>query len=348
MSLFTQGIVLEQQKEPALSREIRQLMPDEIKTFTAKSKASPEEYTPEELLSFAEKAGIIDEGDGKTFANKLRQAKENPPALIYVDALDDEPYISSQMSPVLQYSEEVLRGLDYVKKIIGVEKAEILVCRDPSSSKNPFPMHLGKVKVRKIRGVFPAEYSSRKKLRQKNAIMFGGCALIHFCRAVEQFRKQTTCFVTVAGNCIGYSCNYEVPIGTSVHWLLETSGLAMDPKRVVIGGSMTGRSIRDTEQETVQVLTRGILAFADEIKEANFRCVGCRRCVEVCPQGLFPQLVYKYARQGFSAIPPHLDVMDCIGCGTCSYACPAKLDLSNIMMKAKAFEIQKEGASIEA
>lgn len=40
------------------------------------------------------------------------------------------------------------------------------------------------------------------------------------------------------------------------------------------------------------------------------------------------------------------DLERCIGCGTCSYVCPAKLDLSTIIFTGKVERLAKAGKEV--
>ena len=120
----------------------------------------------------------------------------------------------------------------------------------------------------------------------------------------------------------------------TVAQVLERCGLIEDPARVVVGGSMTGISVIDTENTLVTPSTRAVLAFRQDFKSLGFGCIGCSRCVHVCPKGLNPFFIYRAVQEKRYAAFRTLDAQMCIGCGTCSYMCPAKLDLSETVQKA--------------
>jgi Na(+)-translocating NADH:ubiquinone oxidoreductase A subunit len=64
-------------------------------------------------------------------------------------------------------------------------------------------------------------------------------------------------------------------------------------------------------------------------------CVQCNFCDEVCPVGIFPQLIWKLAgadliEESFRLRPHH-----CISCGLCDYVCPSKIDLSKVVRRVR-------------
>ena len=331
------GILLEQNKEPLLSKGIKQLdrLPVKEKFFCNTEDMDPESYTPAELAAILREAQIVDETDGRRLWKKLAQATREGIDTIIVDALDDEPYISSQLCIALWMPEELRQGIQLLRRALGAESATVEIYRNLFDLDIEIPSQIGPYKVRRVGGTYPAEQRSRRFSRRRSALVVGACALIHFQRAVFTGRIQTSCFVSVCGDCIANPANYELPLDCSLQEVLDAAGILALPKRIVAGGSMTGFGVSDPEEVRTAAATRGILAFADEFNDLHYSCIGCGRCIDACPQNLSPYYLYKLlrARKLTSALE---DAADCTGCGACSYICPAKLDLAQAIYSAAA------------
>ena len=65
-------------------------------------------------------------------------------------------------------------------------------------------------------------------------------------------------------------------------------------------------------------------------------CLRCGKCVGVCPMGLQPLYIYRYAMCDDIDELKRLHVMDCMECGSCSFVCPAKRPLTQVMRLAKS------------
>ena len=115
MALFTKGILLEQHKEPMLTRNVL-IMRQEYKYFDCDFPDVPvEELSAEQIIEIARLAEIIDESDGLPLADKLERANLGKTGTMIIDAMDDEPYISSQMCMVIHQPEKLALGAQLVQ-----------------------------------------------------------------------------------------------------------------------------------------------------------------------------------------------------------------------------------------
>ena len=337
MALFSKGIVLEQHKEPALSREFISLTDEETSPLTFTPPQFEGEPDFEQLVDIAERAMIIDERDGRPLAEKLLAASKKQLFAVVADAVDDEPYVSSQLGVVLHNREKVAYALRLCASALGVQKYCILIYKNMTDLTIKLPNRIDSVNVLHIFGKYPAENRAENLFGpSQKKLIIGVGALLHLYRAVKESRVQTTCFITVAGNCIANSRNVEVTIGKTAGEVLGLCGLALDPTRIVLGGSMTGRSITDLD-EPVGVTTRAVLAFEDASVRRQYHCIGCGQCVDACPQGLMPSLIYRYVDSGRYDGLELLDPTHCIECSTCTYICPSELEVSAHVARAKRY-----------
>jgi Na+-transporting NADH:ubiquinone oxidoreductase subunit A len=72
-------------------------------------------------------------------------------------------------------------------------------------------------------------------------------------------------------------------------------------------------------------------------------CIGCMHCADVCPVDILPQLAYKAILAEEVEESLQHGLLDCVECGLCSYVCPAKIELTDAMARARA-DYRKEQA----
>ena len=114
MSLFVKGIFLEQKKEPMLTRSTL-VMRQEFEYFDCDfPDVAIDELSREQIIELARIAEIVDESDGKMLWEKLEKSASGEDVTLVVDAVDDEPYISSQMSIGIHQPEKLSLGIELI------------------------------------------------------------------------------------------------------------------------------------------------------------------------------------------------------------------------------------------
>ena len=334
MSILSTGLVLEQYKEPALSKPIVRFVNPTSDNKTLEFKKLTATNEQQAIIEVSRMAEIVDERDGRPL-HKMLEKSLYQTDMVIADALDNEPYVSSKMGPMLAYKNELLAGLDLCCRVSGSSERRIIVCGNITDTDTRIPHTIEKIKVIRATGKYPGtSLDWLKKLPPGKKLVVGAGALIHLARAAKQRKVQTTTFVTVAGNCVTNPMNLEVSVGMTVMQVLERCGLSETPDRIVCGGSMTGFAVIDAENTLVTYTTRAILAIKENKRDAHYNCISCGQCVRLCPAGLNPMYIQKLARMGRKDGLEDYDVHLCTKCGTCSYACPSKLDVAASVRKA--------------
>jgi electron transport complex protein RnfC len=131
-----------------------------------------------------------------------------------------------------------------------------------------------------------------------------------------------------------------VPIGTSFASAVEAcGGFTEPPAKVLMGGPMMGLAQYTLEVPVIKG-TSGILALSR--KETDYSvptepvCIRCGRCVDACPMGLIPTYLASYAYNEKWDALQRLNINDCFECGCCTYACPTRNPLVQLIKTGKA------------
>lgn len=334
--MFRKGVKPEQKKEPAINRELKRFN-DNI----AQSKLIPEiheigEVSPEQIIEIAEAAEIRDELDGRSLAEKLREAKEKGVKTVIADAVDDEPYISSRLIVLMHYRNEVVSGLKLCAKALSLEESAVSVAVYQELLDFSFKIPEGdEVRIHHHGGKYPVDLPLRMAGEKNGILYLGTGALLHLHRAVYEMRRQTTIFVTLAGDCVSNPFNAEIPLEMPLQRALEFCGLSDDPTYICVGGSMTAKPVLEPERTFAAADTRAILAFHryDDADPTN--CIGCGKCGKVCPQGLPVFYLYRACLHKELSIMRRMELERCFECGACSYVCPARLDIVSYLRSGK-------------
>ena len=330
------GILLEQEKEPAISKPF-------LPFYSATTLQAPtfehgcdlsRPLSWQQLADIARRANIIDEHDGKPLADKIEQSARQKITTVCIDAIDDEPYVSSQINPMLFCRNQIVQSANWLASALEATDRFVAVYKNMSLTDIKIPSFIESVEVRQMSGRYPMETRAFRSLG-KQTFIAGAASLLHLHRAITEGRVQTTSFVTVAGNCVTNPRNFEVRIGTPVSSLLERCGLLREPSYILEGGAMHGIRISDPDHTLIRASTSSILAFRVDRQEQLYSCIGCGRCIEACPSGLNPHKLYQCITTNHSQKAISLGLHSCIGCSSCSYICPSRLDLAHTIIGAK-------------
>ena len=308
---------------------------------------------PDAILERIREAGVVGMG-GAMFptAFKIRGGIGKVDKLI-INGAECEPYLNGDHLTMLNFSEELLKGIELVRIASGVEKAcyGIEVNKqdaiDKLNSLHPekygieivpeavkYPQGGEKMQVKAVTGreVKPGGLPSGVGA---NVVSTRTCYAIY--QACYEGKPVIERIVTVGGSALAAPVNALTRVGTPLGYLAEQcGGFVKDPRKVVLGGPMMGICATDLAAPTIKGIS-GVLYFTEEEDKHvdNPTCIRCGKCIEVCPMNLEPVFMYMYYSKGDYANMEKYHVNDCFECGSCAYNCPARMPLTHAFKTAK-------------
>ncbi len=314
-----------------------------------------EEKSIEELTAKISEMGIVGQG-GATFPThvKLSVPKGKTCEVFIINAVECEPYLTSDHRVMLEKGKEVLEGIRIMQKIlqprrtvIGIESNKMDAVEHLTSliSQAGFEMEVMPLAVKYpqgaeknlIKAVTGREVPSGKLPLEVGVINanVGTCLSVY--EAVVEDKPVIERVVTVSGGAIKDPGNLKARIGTSFRTLIEDcGGFSEEPVKIIAGGPMMGFTVYDLDTPVIKG-TSGILALtAKEIKaSAQTACLSCGRCITSCPMGLNPTKIFKFIDNNMNDESAEAGLMDCVECGSCAFMCPAHIPLVQGFRKGK-------------
>ena len=314
--------------------------------------------TGQEILSKVQKAGIVGMG-GAGFPTHVKLTVKTPEKIDYVIAngAECEPYITCDDQLMRTKAAEIVEGMEYMLRLFPNAKGVVVVENNKpeaiAAMEQACQGH-DRVYVQPVKTKYPqgGERSlitviTGKHLKLGMLPADAGCVVDNVAtiyaiyRAVKFNEPLMERGFTVSGDAVQNPGNFIVKIGTSHQELVDAcGGFKQDPKKVLSGGPMMGFAMTGLEAPICKNNNAITCLTVDEVEIAEGQmtaCLRCGRCSRACPLGLSPQLMQVAAiRKDYDRYEHKLYGLDCIGCGCCTYGCPAKRPLMQLFKTTKA------------
>ena len=308
--------------------------------------------TGEELMNMIREAGIVGMG-GATFPTHVKLSSGlGKVDTIIVNVSECEPYIVADDRLCQEYAAEIISGLKLIMKILGLKSAHIAMEDNKPAAAKAIDRELDP-KEGIVLDVLPAKYPQGAEKQLIYAVTGReipsgglpaavGCAVFNAatCKAIHDAvylgMPLVRRIVTVSGDICMEPKNLMVPIGTPFDQLLGAVGVRENPYKVLSGGPMMGAAQYDLAVPVIKGSNAvTILGIKNKYVVEQSRCIRCGKCIDACPMGLMPVLMYKSTYTGDPEEMKSVHMLDCIECGCCAYTCPASVPLVLAFRAAK-------------
>ena len=324
--------------------------------MTEEEFTAPTVETKEQLIEAVKNSGIVGLG-GAGFPTYVKLSPKTPIDTLVINGAECEPYITADYREILENSDDILRAVYKIKKLLEIKQV-IFVVEDnkPKAIDKLLEVVSDKqdtdnsVRVMKVRSMYPrgAEKmtiyaATGRRVPPGKLPADVGCIVMNITtlgsigRYLENGKPLVSKRLTVDGSAVANPMNVRVPIGTSAADIFEfTGGFKNPPKKIIFGGPMMGFAVPN-DQIPITKSSNALLAFDEKTvgKMSSSDCIRCGRCVSACPMSLMPAAIERAQILGDVDELNSLGVRNCMECGSCAFGCPAKRPLVQVMRLAK-------------
>jgi len=295
-------------------------------------------------------AGVVGMG-GASFPTdvKLAPPADKPIDTIIANGAECEPYLTIDYRTMIESPADIVEGLAIAGHILGVRKAYIaiesnkqdavpVIQKEIAGHSHGIPMETVVVATKYPEG---GEKMLMKAVTGRelpsHALPFDIGVIVQNVGTLKAIKEA---FVdgkpliergfTVAGGACRTPKNLYAPIGTVIGDLIpDVIQLSDDVRKVIFGGPMMGIAV-STLQVPIAKGTSGVLFFdtAESRYYEERQCIRCGRCANACPARLLPMLLNAALAVDDLNRADAIGLMDCFECGSCSYVCPARIPLA--------------------
>ena len=301
------------------------------------------ELTPESIVESIKKAGVTGMG-GAGFPTFIKLCP--PPGAtaecVIINAVECEPYITSDYRLMMEHADEIIVGLQLLMKAAKVDKGYIGIETNKPAAIELLTQKAAadpRIEVVPLKQRYPqggekqlVDAVIRRQVPAPPAIPVNVGAIVQnvgtafaVYQAVMKNKPLFERYTTVTGKNLSKPGNYLVRMGTPMRDLIEIcGGMPDDDNKLLAGGPMMGRALT-TDEVPVCKGTNSItiLSGSDARRKPADPCIRCGKCVNVCPMGLEPYLLATPSAKKMWERAEAEDVVSCIECGSCQFTCPS-------------------------
>ena len=319
-----------------------------------------EDMTSKDIIDIIAKAGIVGMG-GAGFPTHVKLSPKDPSKIefVIVNCAECEPYLTSDYRKMLEEPDKLINGLmielslfPNATGILAVEdnKPDCIKLLREKTKDNP------KISVAELKTKYPQGSErhliyavTRRKLNSKmlpadaGAIVNNVDTVISINNAITEGRPLFERIITFTGDAVKEPANYRIRTGTLYsHIIDKCGGFSTEPEKIISGGPMMGFALFDLDVPVTKSSSALLCLTVDDVKKKKeTNCINCGRCVESCPSGLYPCILYEYSVNNDEESFKKMGGMECVECGSCSYSCPAGKQLCQAIKSERKILLAK-------
>lgn len=323
---------------------------EQLETLTAHP-----ELTPEEIIERVKVAGVTGMGGAgfPTFI-KLTPPPTAKAECVVINAVECEPYITSDYRLMMEHADEIIVGVQLLMKAVKVDRGYIGIeenkpeairlmteraAQDPRITVVPlaqkYPQGGEKQLVDAVTGrQVPAPPAIPVNV---GAVVQNVGTAFAVYQAVMKHKPLFERYTTVTGKQIARPGNFLVRMGTPFGQLIEMcGGLPEGDNKVIAGGPMMGKAVLSLDVPVCKGTNSITVLSGEEAHRKPIQpCIRCGKCVDVCPMGLEPYLIATLSSLQKYERAEREEIVSCIACGSCQFTCPAHRPLLDNILQGK-------------
>ena len=308
------------------------------------------------IVEKVKQAGIVGMG-GATFPChvKLTPPPGQKADCVIINAVECEPYLTSDHSLMLEKADEILVGVCLILKAVNVNRAYIGIENNKpdaiallTEKSKAYPQ----IEVVPLKVQYPQGGEKQlidaiigRQVPAPPAIPISVGAVVQnvgtafaIYEAVMKNKPLIERVITITGKSLEQPSNLRARLGTPFAQLVdECGGLPADTGKIIGGGPMMGKALISLDIPMTKGSSGLLIMNTKEARRAEVQpCIRCAKCVGACPMGLEPYLLSNLSERSMWEEAERECIVSCIECGSCAFTCPSCRPLLDNIRVGKA------------
>ncbi len=312
--------------------------------------------TDDEILTALNEKGVINSfGKSVLLSKQIKECRQRENRFLVVRLFDEDPSRMTDSFVAEHFTEKVVEG---AKIIAAVMHAQGIVFVKAAPSKNQNDIFIDKESLKEKSfaiveadtNLYPQGFKENLihtikkfsknsknplekefyKVNHKSIFIDPETALCVY-EALIYSLPVIERYVHVTGNSLKAAAMFRVRLGTSIASLAkQCGGFKKTPSKIVINGLIIGNAISTMDTPvTKDVKSVAFIPSSDLYDQTLSQCIRCGKCREVCPEKIYPDLLFRHKIGGKQVGNEFLETaLLCSGCSLCNCVCPSRLPLS--------------------
>ncbi len=311
--------------------------------------ANPDSMTQEEVFNAIKELGLMGLG-GSGFPTYIKYSNPSNIETILINGVECEPFITSDHVTMKRDAKALFDGVSFLMKAANAKNAIIAI-----KEHKPDLMEILVEEAKNYKDIKPVEVPDRypmgwertlvetvfkkgfdKLPSEVGVIVNNSSTAIALSKGIRNGEAITKRVVTFSGNGLKDPQNVEVCVGTPVNYIVEKIGGYIDEECdgfVLGGGPMMGQAVTN-DLFVITPYSNAITVLKKESPK-TLPCLKCGECTLHCPAHLQPVRIMQGEKAANVELLNKLEVERCVGCGMCTYICPSKIEVTDMVAKAK-------------
>lgn len=303
-----------------------------------------ENYSKDEYIELLKKCAVTGMG-GSDFPTYLKYVGDAN--TLIVNAVECEPYVTSDLMLVRLKADIILETIEAIMKINNISTCYIAFKNKNRAVYNSFLKYIknyNNIFLCPLKDIYPMGWERHivksilkvdynKYPSEIGVVVNNVSTIFAIYKALKFQRSVTKRIITISGENFSEQLNILAKVGTEASSIIKKIGYYVEEDKIklIAGGPMMGYALNsDSVIITNNLNSLIVLSKEDEIEN---ECMGCGKCISICPSNLCPVFIMKNRdnKEQLKVLHPEM----CCECGLCSYICPSKISLREYVKDAK-------------